>query len=262
VTDGPDSPEVSFDREGAIWTIALRRPALTDSAKRALLTSLQESSADPEVRVIVLTGSDRVFCTGEDLRGHADRLRADPDGAFAILEELYNPIVTAIVEAPKPVIAAINGTCAGAGIALALACDVRVAVSTAKFVPAFTAVGLSFDSGLSASLTRTVGAARASEMMLLGEAVGAPQALAWGLVGRLCEPDELVGVTSEIASRLGSGPTLAYAATKRAIRAAWAPLPEILRGEAEAQRALGRTNDHRAAVEAFLNKETPKFTGS
>ena len=161
---------------------------------------------------------------------------------------------------PKPVVAAINGTCAGAGISLALACDIRVCADTAKFATAFTGIGLTFDSGLSATLTRAVGSARASELILLAEPFTAQQALDWGLVGRLAEPGEVLAEARALADRLAAGPTLAYAEAKRAIAAAALPaLPDVLVAEHAAQARLGQTADHKAAVAAFLAKKRPEF---
>ena len=214
------------------------------------------------MRAIVLTGHGRVFCAGQDLGEHAAALDADATTAFATIAEHYNPIVAGLAGAPKPVLVAINGTCAGAGLSLALAGDIRLCADTAKFTTAFTGIGLSFDSGLSASLSRAVGTARASELVLLAEPFTAQQALEWGLVGRLVPPDDLAVEAAALAARLAAGPTLAYAAAKRAIHDAWAkPLPDVLAAEGNAQRRLGLTADHRGAVDAFLAKERPTFAG-
>ena len=191
------------------------------------------------------------------------RVEADPSAAFDTVVEHYNPIVLAVARAPKPVIAAINGTCAGAGIALALTCDVRVCADTAKFATAFTGIGLTFDSGLSATLARTVGASRASELMLLAEPFSAQQAFDWGMVGRLVDAESVLAEATRLAQRLAAGPTLAYAEVKKALQAAAAPpLVEVLQREYEAQSRLGLTADHRGAVDAFLAKQRPEFLAS
>jgi 2-(1,2-epoxy-1,2-dihydrophenyl)acetyl-CoA isomerase len=164
---------------------------------------------------------------------------------------------------PKPVVAAVNGTCAGAGISLALACDIRVCSAAAKFATAFTGIGLTFDSGLSATLTRAVGTARTSELILLGEPFTAQQALDWGLVGRLAAPEAVLDEALTLAARLAVGPTLAYAEAKRAIQAAALPaLPDVLLAEGQAQARLGQTADHQGAVKAFLAKQRPVFRGN
>lgn len=256
-------PTVTTDRRGAVATITMTTPALSGAAKSALLGAVGAAATDETVRAVVLSGSGRVFCAGQDLGEHAAALDADPATAFATLDDLYGPIVTALHEAAKPVIAAINGSCVGAGLSLALACDVRISADSAKFATAFTGIGLSFDSGLSATLARAVGAARASELILLGEPFTAEQALAWGLVGRVVPAGELAVAAGALADRLAAGPTLAFAAAKRAIAASWAlPFDEVLAHEAQEQRRLGLTGDHVGAVRSFLAKERPAFNGS
>jgi 2-(1,2-epoxy-1,2-dihydrophenyl)acetyl-CoA isomerase len=255
-------PPVAVERDGAVTTITMRTPALTLEAKALLRDAVDAASNDATVRAIVLTGEGRVFCAGQDLGEHAAALDADATTAFATIDEHYNPIVAGLAGAPKPVVVAINGTCAGAGLSLALAGDVRLCADTAKFTTAFTGIGLSFDSGLSASLSRAVGAARASELVLLAEPFTAQQAHEWGLVGRLVAPDDLPVESAALGARFAAGPTLAYAAAKQAIRDAWAaPLADVLAAEGDAQRRLGLTADHRGAVESFLAKERPTFAG-
>jgi 2-(1,2-epoxy-1,2-dihydrophenyl)acetyl-CoA isomerase len=248
--------------EDAVGLITLRSPALSRLAKEQLLAGLRQLSGDGSVRAVVLTGSGKVFCAGQDLREHAAALEADPASAFGTLAEHYNPIVVALTTMPKPVVAAINGTCAGAGISLALACDLRVCSNAAKFATAFTGIGLTFDSGLSATLTRAVGAARASELILLGEPFTAQQALDCGMVGRLADPDRVLSEALGLASRLAAGPTLAYAEAKKAIQAVALPaLNDVLASEVLAQSRLGLTADHQKAVEAFVAKRRPEFHG-
>jgi 2-(1,2-epoxy-1,2-dihydrophenyl)acetyl-CoA isomerase len=160
---------------------------------------------------------------------------------------------------PKPVVAAINGACVGAGLGLALACDIRVAADTAQFGTAFTAIGLTCDSGLSATLARAVGAARASELVLLGELFSAAQAANSGIAGRVIDPADVLIVATELATRLAAGPTRAYAESKRALAESWQrSLPEILRAEGDAQTRLGLATDHQNAVsqrEAGVSRE-------
>jgi len=260
--DGSVKGPVSVDVQDAVGVLTLTVPALTTAAKQQLLDGVNRLADDPAVRAIVLTGTGRVFCAGQDLREHAAALQSDPGHAFDSLAEHYNPLVLALTGAPKPVVAAINGTCAGAGISLALACDVRVCSAAATFATAFTGIGLTADCGLSATLARAVGAARASELLLLAEPFTARQALDWGLVGRLAEPDAVLADSLAVAGRLAAGPTLAYAEVKRAIRdAATQPLPDVLTAEHAAQVRLGRTADHAGAVQAFLAKARPEFRG-
>ncbi|AHH95472.1 enoyl-CoA hydratase-related protein [Kutzneria viridogrisea] len=250
-----------------VATIALNQPAkrnaLTVEMKVALLEAVEEVAAEDSVRAVVLTGSGRAFCAGQDLGEHAEALRADPASALDTVRAHYNPLVQAITDMDKPVLAAVNGTCVGAGLGLALACDLRLATASAKFATAFTAIGLSCDSGLSATLVRAVGAARASELVLLGEAFTAEQALAWGVVGRVVPDEQFAGAVEQLAGRLATGPTRAFAEAKRAMAGAWTPpIGEVLAAEAAAQSRLGLTTDHQGAVEAFLAKEQPKFSGA
>ncbi|WP_129664941.1 enoyl-CoA hydratase/isomerase family protein [Phytoactinopolyspora endophytica] len=266
MADGSAENAVLLNRDHAVATVTLNRPdrgnGLTEEMKDLLRDILEEITEDTAVRAVVLTGAGRSFCVGQDLVEHAQALRDDRSTALTTVERQYNPIVTTLATMPKPVIAAINGSCVGAGLGFALACDLRVASESAKFGTAFTGVGLSCDSGLSATLARAVGSARASELVLLGEPFTAAQAHDWGLVRKVVPGDELASAAAELATTLATGPTLAYAEAKRAIADAWsAPLPDVLKAEAAAQSRLGLTHDHHRAVQAFLDKEKPIFTG-
>ena len=160
---------ITVEVTDGVGIVTMRTPALSKAAKERLLAALRHLDGDDAVRAVVLTGTGKVFCAGQDLGEHAAALGASPASAFDTLAEHYNPIVRTLTAMPKPVIAAVNGTCAGAGISLALACDIRVCSAAAKFATAFTGIGLTFDSGLSATLTRAVGSARASELILRAE---------------------------------------------------------------------------------------------
>ena len=253
---------MTYQVAGAVATITMTKPALGLAAKQALLAAAERAGDDEDIRAVVLTGSGRVFTAGQDLGEHADALRSRGAGAFDTLGEHYNPLVTSLATMPKPVVAAINGACAGAGLGLALACDLRIAAAGARFTTAFTGIGLTPDSGLSASLSRALGTARASELIMLATPFTAEDALSWGLVGRVVPAAELAGAADELATLLAGGPTRAYATAKRAIREAWAaPWPEVLAAEARDQAELGATADHHGAVEAFLAKRRPEFTG-
>jgi len=261
-----DGETVSVDVDGAVATITLdaqaRRNALTIEMRQALKAAIEQVRADDTVRAVVLTGSGRAFCAGQDLAEHAAALRADPSTALHIVADDYNPIALALAGMPKPVLAAVNGTCVGAGLGLALACDLRIAAESAKFGTAFTAIGLTCDSGLSATLARAVGAARASELVLLGQPFTAAQALEWGVVGRVVPDAEFVDEVRALASKLAAGPTLAYAAAKAALHASFQPpLADVLAAESAAQVRLGLTADHQGAVESFLAKQPVTFHG-
>ncbi|NUO99139.1 MAG: enoyl-CoA hydratase/isomerase family protein, partial [Nonomuraea sp.] len=162
-----------------------RRNALDTALKTALRQALEEVAADDAVRAVLLTGAGGAFCAGQDLAEHAAALRADPGRAFDTVEADYAPIIRLLATMGKPVVAAVNGTCVGAGLALALACDLRVLAEDAVLATAFSAIGLTCDSGLSRTLVRAVGEARAKELVLLGEPFSVAQAVAWGIAGRV-----------------------------------------------------------------------------
>ena len=254
---------VTYRVDSAVALITMTAPSLDVAAKTSLLAAVLEAADDSAVRAVLLTGTGRAFCTGQDLHEHAHALQESPPDAFATLDEHYNPLIRALTGMPKPVLAVINGSCAGAGLSIAMACDLRIAAEGARFSTAFTSIGLTADSGLSASLSRAVGPARASELLLLAQPFSAQEALQWGLVGRLLPADQVAAAGRELAQRLAGGPTQAYAAVKQAIRQAWAaPLDEVLASETTAQASLGAMPDHLAAVAAFLEKRQPEFTGS
>lgn len=255
------------EKDPAVAVVTLNRPAkrnsLTVELKEALLTALEGVAADPSVRAVVLAGSGKSFCVGQDLGEHVKALGSDSGTSFDTVEKHYNPIVRTIATMPKPVIAAINGGAVGAGLGFALACDLRVAADTATFATAFSAIGLTADSGLSASLVHSLGAARALELLLLGESFDAAQAQASGLVRAVVPGEEVLGAALELARRLAAGPTLAYAEIKKAVAlGAVSPLDTVLAAEGAAQSRLGVTKDHKEAVEAFLAKRRPRFEGA
>ncbi|MEV0388875.1 enoyl-CoA hydratase-related protein [Nonomuraea sp. NPDC050643] len=261
-----DAPVV-LERDGAVAVLTLNRPdrrnALDAGLKRALRRRLEEAASDDAVRAVLLTGAGSAFCAGQDLAEHAAALRADAGHAFDTVEEDYAPIIRLLATMGKPVVAAVNGTCAGAGLALALACDLRILAEEAVLATAFTAIGLTCDSGLSSTLARAVGEARAKELVLLGEPFGAQQAVAWGISGRVVPRAEVGTAGRELAARLAAGPTAAYAESKRLIAQSWdQDLGTVLAAEARAQARLGRTGDHAGAVEAFLAKRKPAFEGN
>jgi 2-(1,2-epoxy-1,2-dihydrophenyl)acetyl-CoA isomerase len=252
---------IRYDMADAVATITLDRPdamnSLTAEVKQSLLDALRRAAADPEVRAVLLTGSGRAFSAGQDLREHAANLEAGR-GLADTLREHYNPIVELITTMPKPVVAAVNGVAVGAGASLAFACDLRVASERAKFALAFAGIGLAPDSGASWTLQRLVGRGRAAELMLLGEPIDAARALELGLVTIVAE--DVLKTAQDLAARLAQGPTLAYAATKRALAySATHALPDALAMEADLQDECVATHDHVNATRAFLAKEVPTF---
>ncbi|WP_020668062.1 enoyl-CoA hydratase-related protein [Amycolatopsis nigrescens] len=253
------------DADG-VRTLTLNRPkaynSLTVELKERLLAALRGAAADDTVRAVVLTGSGKAFCAGQDLKEHVGLLQAGDSAPLRTVAEHYNPIVRAIVDMPKPVIAAVNGTAAGAGAAFGYACDLRIAASSASFLMAFAGVGLGPDSGASWTLQRLVGYGRAAELMLLARPVDSAEALRLGLVSEVVADEELAAHVQELAAKLAAGPTAAYAEIKGVLTtAAESTLDEALAAEDAAQGRLGATADHREAVEAFVSKRTPTFTG-
>ena len=256
---------LTADADG-VRTVTLNRPeaynSLTVELKESLLTALREASADPSVRAVVLTGAGKAFCAGQDLKQHVELLQAGDPAPLRTVQDHYNPIVRAIVDTPKPVIAAVNGPAAGAGAAFAYAADLRIAGASANFLMAFANVGLGPDSGASWTLQRLVGYGRAAELMLLARKVGAEEALSLGLVTEVVPDEELAGRAQSLAARLASGPTVTYAKIKQVLTvAAESSLEDALAAEDAAQTVLGGTADHREAVEAFVAKRTPNFQG-
>jgi 2-(1,2-epoxy-1,2-dihydrophenyl)acetyl-CoA isomerase len=242
--------------EGAIATITMNRPALTRVTRRELMTAVHVASAEPSVRVIVLTGTGTVFCAGQDLAEHAEALERDPATAVDSLRDEYRPLIGAIAGAPKPVIAAVNGACAGGGLGLALACDLRIARDDARFTPAFAAIGLAPDCGVSATLARAVGGARAREILLLSRPFTGADALRWGLVSAAVDATAFAATVTETAEALTQAPAAALAATRQLLDAAAESLDEALWREYEQQCELAQTHQHRRAVQAFLARRT------
>jgi 2-(1,2-epoxy-1,2-dihydrophenyl)acetyl-CoA isomerase len=256
---------VGWSLDGAVATITLNRPqarnALTAPMKDELLAAIGKASADPGVRAVILTGAGGAFCAGQDLKEHGESLGSG-DELTSTVRRHYNPIVTGLMTMPKPVIAAINGSAAGAGASLAFACDFRVAARRASFLMAFARVGLAADSGASWTLQRLAGTARAVELLMLAEPVSADQALAAGLLTSVVADEELTAAAAGLAAKLAAGPTAAYAGIKaQLLYAATHGLGESLEHEAQVQAKLGQTADHRAATAAFLRKERPVFEG-
>jgi 2-(1,2-epoxy-1,2-dihydrophenyl)acetyl-CoA isomerase len=254
------------ERNPAVRVVRLNRPeqrnALTVDLKNSLVDALERAASDPDVRAVVLAGTGKAFCVGQDLGEHAQALREEAARAFDTVQDHYNPIVRSLATRPNPVVAAINGAAVGAGLGFALACDLRVAAEGASFATAFAAIGLTADSGLSTSLVRALGSARASELMLLGESFDAAQALDWGLVRAVVPADQVLPTALELARRLAEGPTAAYAEIKEALAlGAEASWETALQAEGAAQARLGLTRDHAGAVEAFLAKQRPRFEG-
>jgi 2-(1,2-epoxy-1,2-dihydrophenyl)acetyl-CoA isomerase len=252
--------EVEVSRDGAVQTITLNRPDKLNAFTRALHGELQqalETARDPGVRAVVITGAGRGFSAGQDLTSFGEA-----GDVAAMLRATYHINVRAIRSLEKPVIAAVNGVCAGAGLSLACACDLRLASDAAFFVPGFIGIGLIPDSGGTYFLQRLLGTARAFEWMTSNRRLTAAEAHAWGLVSEVVEADAFAGRVAERAAELAAGPTRGIALTKRLYdEAATATLEEQLEREAEAQAEASQTEDFREGVAAFGEKREARFSG-
>jgi 2-(1,2-epoxy-1,2-dihydrophenyl)acetyl-CoA isomerase len=255
-------PTVTRTDADGVATLTLQRPGLSHTMRAELLALVREVDADESVRAVLLTGTGRAFCVGQDLGEHVEVLRGDAASSLSIVESEYNPLVLALSGLRVPVVVGINGACAGAGLGLALAGDLRVAAAGAKFTTAFAGIGLSSDSGLASRLVHCVGGSRAAELLLLPDPFLAETAATWGLVHRVVPPEQVLPEAQALAGRLAAGPTLAHRAIKTVLAtAATDSLEDTLALEARLQTSLGGTADHREAVEAFLAKRPPEFTG-
>ena len=261
-----DSP-VLLDVTDGVATITLNRPdaynSLNIATKELLRDTVRQVAEDDAVRCVVLTGTGKAFCTGQDLKEHIELLEnGGSDALFTTVDDHYNPTVTALATMAKPVIAAVNGVAAGAGSSLAFACDLRIVADTAGFNLAFANVALSCDTGASYHLQRLVGRARAIELLYFPRTLKAEESLELGLASRVVPADELAGTVSEMATALASGPTVAFGAMRQSVAyAAGHSLEDSLAFESQMMTLTGATDDHAAAVAAFLAKEKPDFQG-
>ncbi|HMG48000.1 MAG TPA: enoyl-CoA hydratase-related protein [Allosphingosinicella sp.] len=245
----------------AVATVTLNRPDSLNALSAAMLEELRaavDSLPGAGARCLLLAGEGRGFSSGADLASGGGL----PDDVGAALEAHYNPLIEALFALPLPVVAAVQGPCAGAGCSLALAADIVIASRSAYFLQAFINIGLIPDAGATWLLPRLAGRARAMEMMMLGERIPAGQALAWGMIARMVEDEELASEAAALAARLAQGPTIAYGLIRRLARdAGQVPLSAALAAERIAQREAGRTEDFKSAVLAFLQKRQPTFDG-
>ena len=254
--------EVLTERDSAVLTITLNRPDVFNAFNAALHARLHEAleeAASPDIRAVVITGAGRGFCSGQDLK----EFQEAPGSIRDRLEQTYHPNIRLIRALEKPVIAAVNGPCAGAGLSLAAACDIRIAADVATFVPGFIGIGLIPDSGGSWFLHRLLGFARAFEWMTSNRKLTAAEAHAWGLVSEVVEGDGLAAHAAELAGFYAALPTRGVGLTKRLFDHAYdATLEAQLELEAELQQAATETADFAEGVQAFLEKREPRFSGS
>lgn len=257
---------VDVNRDGAAVKIALNRPdrmnAWSDGLSQDLLAVLREVAADETVRAVMLTGNGRAFCSGADLKDGADDAVAGKLDTYTTLTRWYHPIVTAIREMPKPVLTAVNGPAAGAGLSLALAGDLVVAAESAYFMLAFVGIGLVPDGGASLFVPSRVGFARAAEMAMLGERVSASKAVDWGLINSAWPDAEFAAKAGALLARLAAGPTRSYAGSKRELNHwMYDRMAAHLELEASIQGELAASADFVEGVSAFLQKRPPEFGG-
>ena len=259
-------PELLENVEDGIATLTFNRPermnALSTPIMEGLLHGLPRLAGDPAVRVIVLTGAGRAFCAGGDVKSMAEGGEQRSAAEATARLRSHMEVSRILHELPKPTIAMVNGPAAGAGLALALACDLRIAGASARLVTAFVRVGFSGDFGGSYFLTKLVGTAKARELYFTGRPVDANEALSLGLVNRVVADEELRDTTMELARSLAHGPTIALSLMKRNMNCAESDgLAELLDMEAAHQVQTGRTEDHREAARAFVEKRAPVFVG-
>lgn len=266
MSERPDSSSpVLYDVKDSVATITINRPdamnGLDLATKEALLAAVTRAAHDDQARAVVLTGSGRAFCVGQDLKQHLEALK-DGGELNETVTQHYNPTVRALATMDKPVIAAINGVAAGAGVSLAMACDFRVITAEGGLNLAFSGIALSCDTGASWTLPRLVGRAKAIELLYFPRTIPASEALELGLVTRVVPAEDFAAVVSGLASQLAQGPTLAYGAIRRSVtNSAGTDLDTALAFEAEMMNATGLTQDHREAVAAFVAKRRPVFHG-
>ena len=255
---------VLYDRAGAVARLTLNRPNKLNAFNNLMTgeaqDALQQAAQDTNVRVVVLTGAGLGFSVWQDL----DQVPSRPDD-WSIAEHLrhgYNRLVTLMREMEKPVVTAINGVAAGAGMSIALAGDIRLASDKASFVPAFVKIGLVPDSGFTWMLSHLIGPTRAFQIMVTGDKVSAHQALEWGMLHQVIPSEQFESMVSEWAERLANAPTRAIGLTKRAFNKAMdSTLVEAMEYEALLQEIASRTEDYREGVVAFLEKRPPMFKG-
>ncbi|HEV8068510.1 MAG TPA: enoyl-CoA hydratase-related protein [Planctomycetaceae bacterium] len=250
----------------SVLRVTLNRPdklnALTDLMLQELHAAFAQAAGDKATRCVLLTGAGKGFCPGQDLANVQEMSRGGRPAYGEHIRSNYNPLILAMTRLPKPIVAAINGVAAGAGMSLAIACDVRVASEKASFLQAFVNIGLVPDSGSTWLLPRLIGRQRALELMLSGRKLSAAEALEWGLVNQVVAPEQLMEEAIKVAARYAAAPTYAIGQIKRNVDFAEShSLEETLALEAKSQAECGLSADHQEGIQAFLEKRTPAYKG-
>jgi 2-(1,2-epoxy-1,2-dihydrophenyl)acetyl-CoA isomerase len=257
---------VLHERKGGYSILMLNRPDRLNSFNveqhEQLRAALEACAAEQGCRAVVLTGAGRGFCAGQDLADRDPAMLGEAPDLGKTLATYYAPLIRLLRSMEKPVICAVNGVAAGAGANIALACDIVIAAKSAKFIQAFSKIGLIPDAGGTYWLTRHLGEARAKALAMTAYPLSAEEAAAWGLIWRAVDDGELMAEATALAETFSKGPTRGYALTKQAIQAASTnSLEQQLEVEAQLQREAGLTDDYKEGVSAFLQKRQPKFTG-
>lgn len=254
---------IQFTIESGVGKIILNRPEVLNSFNRdmalAFQSAMMECISNKAVRAVLITGSGRAFCAGQDL---AEAI--DPQGPpmDSIVREHYNPIIKLIREIEKPVVCAVNGVAAGAGANIALACDITLAAASGSFIQAFSKIGLIPDSGGTFFLPRLIGMQKATALMMLGDKVKATEAVALGMIYKVCDDDKLMTEAAGLAESLAKMPTRGLGLTKKALNLSlFNNLDDQLEVEEKLQTEAGQTHDYREGVNAFLDKRQPEFKG-
>ena len=249
--------------QGNTLTLSLNNPQKANAFNQKMIEELQDAlqnaEKDENIRCILITGAGSSFSAGQDI-SEMEQVQKTEISYQEHLRETYNPLILQIREIEKPIIAAINGTVAGAGLGIALACDLRIASEDARFTVGFNGIGLVPDSGVSLLLPALIGLARATEATFSNIPIPARDALAWGMVNRLVPAEDLLPTAQQIATMLAMGPVKTFGATKKAFNRAILPnLRDVLEYEGELQEIAGKSEEHKIGVKAFLKKEIPNF---
>jgi 2-(1,2-epoxy-1,2-dihydrophenyl)acetyl-CoA isomerase len=258
---------VNLYRRGAAAKLELNRPERLNAWNRQLgldlLHAVRSAGADPAVRAVLITGAGRGFSSGADLKDGFQRTPAGHPDVYSVLTERYHPIMVGIREMPKPVVGAVNGVAVGIGLSLALVCDLVLAAESAYFQLAFVNIGLVPDGGSSLFVPSRVGFARATEMAMLGERIGAGQALEWGLINQVWPDEDLASRADELVARLAAGPSKSYTGTKRQLNNwLYQRMDEQLELEARIQQEMAASGDFAEGVTAFVEKREARFGGA